>query len=226
MDSLTTLDNAFTTYNSVDPPEDNFTLKQPIQPYNPLQELHNKVIQEAMQRGFFSNEQKNRLFNKEPKTEKEVIAMGKGKDTLIQAMDKLGITGDKRTFMLKSAYIESGYNQNSTSSKSSASGFFQFIDSTRKSILPGITKEQFLNNAELQVEAASKLYDNQLDMAKRTGAYQAAVNKGLSDPEIVAGMWLNPKWAINYYKTGATGGTDANGINVPKYLQKFNSVQI
>ena len=138
----------------------------------------------------------------------------KNKQVLEQTLDKYGITGDKKTTLMKIASVESGFNSKAQSKNSSAAGWFQFIDSTRKDY-SSLSREQFKNNVDAQVLAASQFYDDNAKFLRSNGI--AATG------EAIAASWLNPKWAKNYYKYGATGGSDVNGTSVVKYINKFRN---
>lgn len=138
----------------------------------------------------------------------------KNKQILEQTLDKYGITGNKKTTLMKIASLESRFNPKAQSKNSSAAGYFQFIDSTRKNY-SSLSREQFKNNVDAQVLAASKLYDDNARFLRNNGI--AATG------EAIAASWLNPKWAKNYYKYGIAGGSDANGTNVVKYINKFRN---
>ena len=138
----------------------------------------------------------------------------KNKQILEQTLDKYGITGNKKTTLMKIASLESGFNPKAQSKNSSAAGYFQFIDSTRKSY-SSLSREQFKNSPDAQVLAASQLYDDNARFLRNNGI--AATG------EAIAASWLNPTWAKNYYKYGIAGGSDANGTNVAKYINKFRN---
>lgn len=138
----------------------------------------------------------------------------KNKKILEQTLDKYGITGNKKTTLMKIASLESRFNPKAQSKNSSAAGYFQFIDSTRKSY-SSLSREQFKNSPDAQVLAASQLYDDNARFLRSNGI--AATG------EAIAASWLNPKWAKNYYKYGISGGSDANGTNVVKYINKFRN---
>ena len=138
----------------------------------------------------------------------------KNKQILEQTLDKYGITGNKKTTLMKIASLESGFNPKAQSKNSSAAGYFQFIDSTRNKY-SNLSREQFKNSPDAQVLAASQLYDDNARFLRNNGI--AATG------EAIAASWLSPTWAKNYYKYGATGGSDANGTNVAKYINKFRN---
>ena len=138
----------------------------------------------------------------------------KNKQILEQTLDKYGITGNKKTTLMKIASLESRFNPKAQSKNSSAAGYFQFIDSTRNKY-SNLSREQFKNNVDAQVLAASQLYDDNARFLRNNGI--AATG------EAIAASWLSPTWAKNYYKYGATGCSDANGTNVIKYINKFRN---
>lgn len=138
----------------------------------------------------------------------------KSKKILEQTLDKYGITGNKKTTLMKIASLESGFNSKAQSKNSSAAGWFQFIDSTRNKY-SNLSREQFKNSPDAQVLAASQLYDDNARFLRNNGI--AATG------EAIAASWLNPKWTKNYYKYGQAGGADANGTNVAKYINKFRN---
>ena len=138
----------------------------------------------------------------------------KSKKILEQTLDKYGITGNKKTTLMKIASLESGFNPKAQSKNSSAVGYFQFIDSTRNKY-SNLSREQFKNNLDAQVLAASQLYDDNARFLRNNGI--AATG------EAIAASWLSPKWAKNYYKYGIAGGSDANGTSVVKYINKFRN---
>lgn len=138
----------------------------------------------------------------------------KSKKILEQTLDKYGITGNKKTTLMKIASLESGFNSKAQSKNSSAAGWFQLIDSTRNKY-SNLSREQFKNSPDAQVLAASQLYDDNARFLR---------NNGISvTGEAIAASWLSPKWTKNYYKYGIAGGADANGTSVAKYINKFRN---
>ena len=138
----------------------------------------------------------------------------KSKKILEQTLDKYGITGNKKTTLMKIASLESGFNSKAQSKNSSAAGWFQFIDSTRNKY-SNLSREQFKNSPDAQVLAASQLYDDNARFLRNNGIAVTG--------EAIAASWLNPKWTKNYYKYGIAGGSDANGTSVIKYINKFRN---
>lgn len=165
--------------------------------------------------GYFSiNKAKEPVQYKSTQLKLNHNTPSKNKQILEQTLDKYGITGNKKTTLMKIASLESRFNPKAQSKNSSAAGYFQFIDSTRKSY-SSLSREQFKNSPDAQVLAASQLYDDNARFLRNNGI--AATG------EAIAASWLNPTWAKNYYKYGIAGGSDANGTNVAKYINKFRN---
>ena len=165
--------------------------------------------------GYFSiNKAKEPIQYKSNQLKLNHNTPSKNKQILEQTLDKYGITGNKKTTLMKIASVESGFNPKAQSKNSSAAGYFQFIDSTRNKY-SSLSREQFKNNIDAQVLAASQLYDDNVRFLRSNGI--AATG------EAIAASWLSPTWAKNYYKYGITGGSDANGTNVIKYINNFRN---
>ena len=165
--------------------------------------------------GYFSiNKAKEPVQYKHTQLKLNHNTPSKNKKILEQTLDKYGITGNKKTTLMKIASLESGFNSKAQSKNSSAAGWFQFIDSTRNKY-SNLSREQFKNSPDAQVLAASQLYDDNARFLRNNGI--AATG------EAIAASWLNPKWTKNYYKYGIAGGADANGTSVVKYINKFRN---
>lgn len=165
--------------------------------------------------GYFSiNKAKEPVQYKSTQLKLNHNTPSKNKQILEQTLDKYGITGNKKTTLMKIASLESGFNPKAQSKNSSAAGWFQFIDSTRNKYSK-LSREQFKNSPDAQVLAASQLYDDNARFLKNNGIAVTG--------EAIAASWLNPKWTKNYYKYGIAGGSDANGTNVAKYINKFRN---
>lgn len=121
-----------------------------------------------------------------------------------------------RQTLTEIAAKESNFNPTVKNSKSSASGYFQFINSTRKQYAPHLTKEQFLNNPEEQISAAVKLLK-----ANRNISSKFANLRGLSQLQIDYGMWFSPAALSQYLKTGKSNFKDSQGTSLMTVLNKM-----
>lgn len=172
----------------------------------------------------------NNYYQSKPQTRASNRINGNQKQLLSDTIDELGqqypYISQIKDYLMDTAAFESGFKQKARSSKSSASGWFQFIDSTRNSVLNQLgtkaTREQFMENPKLQVLAAAKLYSDIVSQAQRDGTIRAAQAKGFSVEDVVHGYWLNPSWARAYFLRGEVIGSDANGTTIPKYLEKIH----
>lgn len=121
-----------------------------------------------------------------------------------------------RQTLTEIAAKESNFNPTVKNAKSSASGYFQFINSTRKQYAPHLTKEQFLNNPEEQISAAVKLLK-----ANRNISSKFANLRGLSQLQIDYGMWFSPAALSQYLKTGKSNFKDPQGTSLMTVLNKI-----
>lgn len=121
-----------------------------------------------------------------------------------------------RQTLTEIAAKESNFNPTVKNAKSSASGYFQFINSTRKQYAPHLTKEQFLNNPEEQISAAVKLLK-----ANRNISSKFANLRGLSQLQVDYGMWFSPAALSQYLKTGKSNFRDPQGTSLIAVLNKM-----
>lgn len=121
-----------------------------------------------------------------------------------------------RQTLTEIAAKESNFNPTAKNAKSSASGYFQFINSTRKQYAPHLTKEQFLNNPEEQISAAVKLLK-----ANRNISSKFANLRGLSQLQVDYGMWFSPAALSQYLKTGKSNFRDPQGTSLMAVLNKM-----
>ena len=121
-----------------------------------------------------------------------------------------------RQTLTEIAAKESNFNPTVKNAKSSASGYFQFINSTRKQYAPHLTKEQFLNNPEEQISAAVKLLK-----ANRNISSKFTNLRGLSQLQVDYGMWFSPAALSQYLKTGKSNFRDPQGTSLMAVLNKM-----
>ena len=150
------------------------------------------------------------IFTPELKTKSYSSSNYKGSiPTLIHQMipDK-----EKADILTKIAYNESGFNVNAKNPKSSASGLFQFTNATKQRFGYG-------NTAEEQIQAASRLYDNNLQQLQSMASQYGTKGKSLA--QLMYGMWFSPQATLNYLKTGNTNFSDAQGTTLNKIFNKI-----
>lgn len=129
--------------------------------------------------------------------------------TLIHQMIK---DKEKADILTKIAYNESGFNINAKNPKSSASGLFQFTNATKQRFGYG-------NTAEEQIQAASRLYDNNLQQLQSAASQYGTKGKSLA--QLMYGMWFSPQATLNYLKTGSNNFADAQGTTLNNIFNKM-----
>lgn len=118
----------------------------------------------------------------------------------------------KKKILLKIAQKESNFNPQAKNPKSSASGLFGFINASKK-------KYGYGDSIAEQVLGASKYYD---DFNKKLMQYiNTYGDRGLTDTQLMYGMWFRPKSLLNYLKTGNDSYTDAQGTELNKIFSKM-----
>lgn len=113
---------------------------------------------------------------------------------------------------------ESNFKQHAANSASSAVGWFQFIDSTRRGVMPNLTKQEFINSPQAQISAAVKLLK-----VNRAISNQFKNRRGLSQIQIDYGMWFSPKALRNYLDTGYSNFRDSQGTSLINVLNKVKN---
>lgn len=146
----------------------------------------------------------------------------KGSALFEQEMNKYMATHPQdqqyRNTLTTIAKKESNFKQHAANSASSAVGWFQFIDSTRRGVMPNLTKQEFINSPQAQISAAVKL----LKM-NRAISNQFKNRRGLSQIQIDYGMWFSPKALRNYLDTGYSNFRDSQGTSLINVLNKVKN---
>ena len=151
------------------------------------------------------------IFTPTPKTNKSYSSSNYSGSipTLIHQMIK---DKEKADILTKIAYNESGFNINAKNPKSSASGLFQFTNATKERFGYG-------NTAEEQIQAASRLYDNNLQQLQSATSQYGTKGKSLA--QLMYGMWFNPQATLNYLKIGSNNFADAQGTTLNNIFNKM-----
>ena len=125
---------------------------------------------------------------------------------------------------LKSALaeIESGVKGYSAQAhNSSAAGKYQFLDATRKSLLPGVSREEFINTPALQEEAMNLLIQDNIKNFKNRG-----IDVDTIDPSDLTGLLFaahlrGPSQAAAVYRDrNYQGIPDPNGTTPRSYFDR------
>ena len=132
------------------------------------------------------------------------ISRGTGYNNFVTAYNKFLAENPQyskyKDLLTSIAGLESSYQQDVSNKNSSALGWFQFMDKTRSNYT-NASREEFTSNPNLQFEVASRHMD---DIIRQINPYKdRAKELGLTDLQLVYGMWWRPKSMINYLKTGS-----------------------
>ena len=123
---------------------------------------------------------------------------------------------DIRNLLMLQAKRESGFNHKAKSSSSTASGYFQFIDSTRNHYST-LSRKDFINDPKEQIRAAYKLLQ---DIHKTPNA-QRLLSKGYNMAQVTALGWWYPDYmrmVLNGEKNFSKGG-----YSIKKALSDYQS---
>lgn len=124
-----------------------------------------------------------------------------------------------RDMLTNIAAMESSFKQDATNKWSSALGYFQFIDGTRKRY-NNMSRNEFANNSQEQIRVAIQhLKDLKADV-QRNIDNETIANSGLTPLQIMYGMWWRPKSMYNYLRTGKDNFSTEDGMNIEKILEK------
>ena len=141
---------------------------------------------------------------------------------LESGMIRRGIQDDYTKNMLISiAGRESSYNPNANNG--SAVGWFQFMDATRAGLGNKMSREEFINNKTVQIDLALDLFPqliNTLEHWKSEYGTTHIQNLGLTDDQLLHGMWWRPESVKNFIITGQDDFTDDQGNTLFSILEK------
>lgn len=124
-----------------------------------------------------------------------------------------------RDILTNIAAMESSFKQKATNKWSSALGYFQFLDGTRKQY-NNMSREQFANDSQAQIKTAIAHLKELKDAVQRNINSDIITNSGLTPLQIMYGMWWRPKSMYNYLKTGSDDYSTSDGMNIKKILEK------
>lgn len=124
---------------------------------------------------------------------------------------------DTRDILTSIARLESSFDPSAKNFSSSALGYFQFLDSTRKDY-DSSSREEFSNDPQKQFAAAVKHYRKlKKSLIPFESAYKA---RGLTPLQAMYGMWWRPKSFIEYVKKGKDNYVNPDGMTIEKILER------
>lgn len=122
---------------------------------------------------------------------------------------------------------ESGGNYRARAHNSSATGKYQFIDSTREKFFPNSTREEFMNNPEMQEEAMDMLMESNLNDLERMGVDV----ENIDGDKLAGALWAShlrgSRAGYNTLKNANyVGDPDANGTSPRSYFNRGRNAYI
>lgn len=181
--------------------------------------FQNKVVPQQLRT------QQNKVVPQKTSQKKQQINIttSRGYTSFIQAMNRYEqhsgekMDETKRRFLSNFAYLESTYNPKASARGSSAKGYFGIIRAGRKDLG---SDQEYLNDTNLQFKAASRLYNYNKSHYKEV--FTKGRKLGLTEFQIMYGLWFYPKGMINYVNNGGKddGFKDSMGTSLTAVLNK------
>lgn len=227
------LEDLLVSYKAVIPPEEKPQTEETISPYDRLRQYRASIQQEYPQSNTPESEEYvfpgwkevvQSVYYRKP-TSAEVIQSTYRKPTpakftqqFDQYLEKNPQDADTRDILTSIARLESNFNPSAKNPDSSALGYFQFLDRTRKEY-DSSTRQEFANDPSKQFAAAIKHYRK---LKKQLTPYETVYkSKGLTPLQAMYGMWWRPKSFINYLKKGKDDYVNlADGMTIEKILER------
>lgn len=127
-----------------------------------------------------------------------------------------------RDHLIAIAGFESSYDPKATVKGSSASGWFGFTNDTRTDVGNNMTREEFMNDKNAQIQAAVNLYGKRKQLlGSWIRDYNVNMNSlGKTPLQLMYGMWWNPGSMQNYLQNGNDSFVDALNMNLNKIFNK------
>lgn len=124
-----------------------------------------------------------------------------------------------RDMLTNLAAMESSYNQYAQNPWSSALGYFQFIDGTRKRYNT-MSRDEFANDSQEQIRVAiAHLKDLKNDIQRNIDT-KTITDSGLTPLQLIYGMWWRPQSMYNYLRTGKDDFQTKDGMSIKQILEK------
>ena len=223
---MATLSDLLVSYKQVEAPTYDSTPELPMDRFDRLQQYinnrdnkDNTSTTETKQDNGFAG------WYYEPNDNKPArggTASAVGSKAFNQAFDQYAAThqvdSQTRQVLTNIAEMESRFNSKAANPGSSARGWFQFIDGTRKQLGNTQSRQDFMNDTQSQINLAVNLYNkNKVKLAQ----YKDKITRlGLTPTQVAYGMWWRPTSMINYLRTGTDNYQTSDGMTLSKILKK------
>ena len=222
---MATLSDLLVSYKQVEAPTYDSTPELPMDRFDRLQQYinnrdnkDNTSTTETKQDNGFAG------WYYEPNDNKPTggTASAVGSKAFNQAFDQYAAThqvdSQTRQVLTNIAEMESRFNSKAANPRSSARGWFQFIDSTRRQLGNTQSQQDFMNNTQGQINLAVNLYNK--NKAKLARYKDRIARLGLTPTQVAYGMWWRPTSMINYLRTGTDNYQTSDGMTLSKILKK------
>ena len=223
---MATLSDLLVSYKQVEAPTYDSTPELPMDRFDRLQQYINnrdnkdntsttETKQDNGFAGWYYESNDNKLTG-------GGTASAVGSKAFNQAFDQYATThqvdSQTRQILTNIAEMESRFNSKAANPGSSARGWFQFIDGTRKQLGNTQSRQDFMNDTQSQINLAVNLYNkNNAELAR----YKDRIARlGLTPTQAAYGMWWRPTSMINYLRTGTDNYQTSDGMTLSKILKK------
>ncbi len=221
---MATLSDLLVSYKQVEAPTYDSTPELPMDRFDRLQQYINNRDNKD---NTAETKQDNRFAgwyyeSNDNKPTRGGTASAVGSKAFNQAFDQYAATHQidpqTRQILTNIAEMESGFNSKAANPGSSARGWFQFIDSTRRQLGNTQSQQDFMNDTQGQINLAVNLYNkNKAELVR----YKDKIARlGLTPTQVAYGMWWRPTSMINYLRTGSDNYQTSDGMTLIKILKK------
>ena len=228
---MATLSDLLVSYKQVEAPTYTSTPELPMDRFTRLQQYINnrdnkdnisteETTQDNEFTGWYYKPNTKNIFRGSISRRGTISAVGS--KAFNQAFDQYATThqvdSQTRQILTNIAEMESRFNSNAANPGSSARGWFQFIDGTRRQLGNTQSRQDFMNDTQSQINLAVNLYNkNNAELAR----YKDRIARlGLTPTQAAYGMWWRPTSMINYLRTGSDNYQTSDGMTLSKILKK------
>ena len=228
---MATLSDLLVSYKQVEAPTYNSTPELPMDRFDRLQQyINNRDSKDNISTEETTQDKGFAGWYYKPDTKgtsRRSISRGGtasavGSKAFNQAFDQYATThqvdSQTRQILTNIAEMESRFKSNAANPGSSARGWFQFIDGTRKQLGNTQSRQDFMNDTQSQINLAVNLYNkNKAELVR----YKDKIARlGLTPTQVAYGMWWRPASMINYLRTGSDNYQTSDGMTLSKILKK------
>lgn len=228
------LEDLLVSYKAVMPLEERTQTEETISPYDRLRQYRASIQQEFNNPQLSTSQSEEYVFPGWKEVVQSVYRFPEQREIIQSVYRKPTPTeftqqfdsylknhpqdADTRDILTSIARLESNFNPSAKNPDSSALGYFQFLDRTRKEY-DSSTRQEFANDPSKQFAAAVKYYRK---LKKQLTPYETVYkSKGLTPLQAMYGMWWRPASFINYLKKGKDDYVNpSDGMTIEQILER------